>query len=584
MKRILAAVVAAMMLLCAMPVGVGAVANAPDIYVNYMTEDGNIVSRHAYYNEHVSADGTISIKDGVVTLNNADITLFEISPYSRAANLLMALAEEEADESLPAVTVVVKGENTLGNVYIDSADVVFTGDGTLDVKIDQEMYEDGYYDEQYHNGGNYTNFVVNCASVTIDGPTININNKPATPDEDNEDTAGMVLLALKNADHTFTPSALTLENGALNIITNDAEEGSSGIKVDYLTPQTRLLSLRASDEEPSMPVHANITINGGKLDVKAGKSDYGSSVAINAAYANLIINGGEVNAVAGDAANISAGISIGASVLAASEEEEVPSYGEFVVDGGNVTAIAGMAGAISAGVFAMQAGVSLVDGYLEAVGGQISESLMPVYYDDSSVSPEDFLMTSAGLIVFMGQFDCSNAIELILQGQGRAMSILPFSFSIAEDAYGKYAADYNATVLREFDEGYFKTWNELFDITTLDVNNLMNELSKYQYIHLNEPKDDDPAGFNLFMLMLMMAQIDTDITGEGTVTHDGNTRMAYFHKPRTYTITPAEGWEIADVLYEGESLGAVDTVEIIPTVRKSQLEVIFTEIASDDAE
>ncbi|MBQ4607647.1 MAG: hypothetical protein IJB15_13125, partial [Clostridia bacterium] len=109
----------------------------------------------------------------------------------------------------------------------------------------------------------------------------------------------------------------------------------------------------------------------------------------------------------------------------------------------------------------------------------------------------------------------------------------------------------------------------------------------------NEPETDDdntndgeeesskPSNFDLLKLFTLTA-----IAGEGgTITPEGDLIIA-FGASRTFKFIPDEGYEIADVLVNGKSVGAVEKYVLKAAHADTVVEVLFREIpeAAADAE
>lgn len=89
------------------------------------------------------------------------------------------------------------------------------------------------------------------------------------------------------------------------------------------------------------------------------------------------------------------------------------------------------------------------------------------------------------------------------------------------------------------------------------------------------------AANNDYWLLLMMYnrkyEVSAAATEGGTITPAGVTKVKY-SKDITYTITPADGYMIADVLVDGESVGAVDAYTFKRVKKDHVITAIFVEI------
>ena len=78
--------------------------------------------------------------------------------------------------------------------------------------------------------------------------------------------------------------------------------------------------------------------------------------------------------------------------------------------------------------------------------------------------------------------------------------------------------------------------------------------------------------------------ITVDSTKGGTVTSKTGSSTVLYDRSITFSITPEEGYRIADVLYNGESVGAVTEVTAKRVKADGILEVIFEKIPEEPAE
>ena len=550
MKRILAAVVAAMMLLCAMPVGVGARANAPTPVARVMLrfddgkgtygcatiildEEGNAVdggyvcqacdtqepyceSGFARFRElpdeyipdglALKADDMVLIihgayagvycpmeGDAAIVFDGVDAKDLVVMPYG--FNAAAAADTQEDEPVLPTVTIGVNGSNSLEMVMSYIADLTFVGD---DEKSDKLT-------------------VANKTTSLLEMLDRHPKSEFIAPIVFDEGNLGVRLESIGAV--TLLGSYLTIDGMTMEVI------GSGN-----LVPQPKVL-LRAVQPQEEPPV------------VAYGISCFASKIAVK----------GTLNAKSAEAQFRSVAI-MTPSVDTVNGGNELPFM--LTVDGGTVNAVTVKSGAV-----------------LTAIGGETDNRM-----------DGDYEYCSAGIDLYDSKLTIEDGADVLAKGYD--MAIIGWDSELdAAKVSGEMSEDYSHKDTNTVEPLAEKLATCFVAQSEDDSPELFGQITKYKYVHIYTPEeDDDPAGFNLFLLMLMMAQIDTEITGEGTVTHDGNTRMAYFNKPRTFTITPAEGWKIESVLYKGESLGAVETVEIIPTARKSRLEVIFTEIPADGLE
>ena len=595
MKRILAAVVAAMMLLCAMPVGVGARANAPTLGAMVMLRFDDELTDIVGNNQAIRGIAALQLdEDGTVvnTRYMCDLGDCGCSDVSGFFPVEEVFADELVADKRPAGLqdgdMVLMIHAAYAGVYYNDEGIVFDG---VDAKALFVMPSEDQ-PASLDDGGNGS--AIELASVTFG---VNGSNSlemlvaygsDLTFVGDNEENDTLMIENTTSSLYEMVdehPMAYILDDiifgelnimpeyiGAVSLLASDLT--LTGMTMDVtgygnIAPEIRM-PLRMAQPQDELPGYAygllcyasNITVKG-TLKVKSADAE-GESVAIrtpylysdNGVHFTLTVDGGTVNAVGGKAQYSNGIYAVDGDITvekdselhASSAEGEYFSEGIFLA-GGTLTVKPGAV--------------------LTAIGGERDEP-MDGNYD----------YCSAGIDLSECELTIKDGADVLAKGYDMAI--------IGRDSELD-AADVSGEMSEDYDYEDTNTVEPLADkLATCFVAQSEGdspELITYKYLHIYTPdEEDDPAGFNLFLLMLMMAQIDVEITGEGTVTHDGNTRMAYFNKPRTYTITPAEGWKISDVLHEGESLGAVDTVEIIPTVRKSLLEVIFTEIASDDAE
>ena len=95
-----------------------------------------------------------------------------------------------------------------------------------------------------------------------------------------------------------------------------------------------------------------------------------------------------------------------------------------------------------------------------------------------------------------------------------------------------------------------------------------------------EPEETNPTML-LFLKLYLRKFTVTATAGEGgTITPEGETSYHYSRKNvYTYTITPDEGYVIADVLLDGESIGAVESYDFVQLKKDHTIEAIFEKAA-----
>jgi len=99
-------------------------------------------------------------------------------------------------------------------------------------------------------------------------------------------------------------------------------------------------------------------------------------------------------------------------------------------------------------------------------------------------------------------------------------------------------------------------------------------------------EDPEEIGSNGFLLAIMLRFLQTyDVTAQategGTISSEGITPVR-FSRDITYTITPDEGYEIADVLVNGESVGAVSEYTFKKVKKPQSITAIFAPIPVEE--
>lgn len=89
--------------------------------------------------------------------------------------------------------------------------------------------------------------------------------------------------------------------------------------------------------------------------------------------------------------------------------------------------------------------------------------------------------------------------------------------------------------------------------------------------------DYDHWYWSLMMLLNQEYKITATATDGGTINPDGTSKVKY-DKNITYTITPDEGYAIADVLVDGKSVGAISKYTFKRVKEKHTIEAVFKEI------
>lgn len=216
--------------------------------------------------------------------------------------------------------------------------------------------------------------------------------------------------------------------------------------------------------------------------------------------------------------------------------------------------------------------------------------------DDDSLDDEYFGMASYSSLKLTGQLEINS--EWVIEGNAYKYGNIIFTNGVVgENNASGGSTDTNAT---------YTVANAFIDqlrsdlVVTGPVNRFPTAPSipeiddPFQNLpETNEPETDDndtndgeeesskPSNFDLLKLFTLTA-----IAGEGgTITPEGDLIIA-FGASRTFKFIPDEGYEIADVLVNGKSVGAVEKYVLKAAHADTVVEVLFREIpeAAADAE
>jgi len=226
-----------------------------DVYVGgFGLDDGEYLSNGGGIGHEVPSGGYAYYKDGTLTLNNYSYTGKGYSYLDEYSDECFSTLYSNQD-----LTIQLEGANSLKNIkpYGDGvtaieADLVFNGNGTLNIQADGGIYTYGKYNEEDAYSGK--------GGISINGGTLNI-----------------------KADYygVWCDGDITVTDGTLTV--NSGEEGITS-------------------------VNGNISVNGGNNDITA------KSHGMEAMQGNIYFNGGNT-VVSGDVAvNASGGITLGQGI------------------------------------------------------------------------------------------------------------------------------------------------------------------------------------------------------------------------------------------------------------------------------
>lgn len=102
-------------------------------------------------------------------------------------------------------------------------------------------------------------------------------------------------------------------------------------------------------------------------------------------------------------------------------------------------------------------------------------------------------------------------------------------------------------------------------------------LRSYTFTDVNEPHTVEVVGKDLETIPRRIFELNVSSTEGGSVSSEGRLLAAY-GSTRTLRFVPEEGWRVADVIVDGESIGAAASYEFRAIIEAHTLHVVFEKI------
>lgn len=153
-----------------------------------------------------------------------------------------------------------------------------------------------------------------------------------------------------------------------------------------------------------------------------------------------------------------------------------------------------------------------------------------------------------------------------------------FTFPIPDGVHTVYFTNYSPGMPEsEYPEGYQRTVD-----FTVEAGNTYTYVPGDTGGSAPSPEEQPELDYGMLYWMLMVLynqqfDINAAATDGGTITSAGVSKVKY-GKNITYTVIPAEGYMIADVLVDGESVGAVSEYTFKQVKKDHSITAVFAEI------
>ncbi|MBQ8398329.1 MAG: carbohydrate-binding domain-containing protein [Clostridia bacterium] len=373
---------------------------------------------------------------------------------------------------------------------------------------------------------------------------------------------GKNVINVTNDDGLENDYGLTIKgSGSLTITTMEYD----GIEVDDgdLIIESGTITITVLQTDPNFPADGiditdgDIYINGGTLTIVA--TDHGiesdNSIEDDEHFFGVYINGGTVDITAKDE-GIDAEDSLeikGGTVIVRDADIGLDCGGNVLIEGGTIDITSQDDGIEASDALTVNGGSIKITSEYNAI-----ESYWDMTINGGSITANaavDGLACYGTLTVNGGSLqiiaeDCAAwGLEIVLSPE-----VEPAFGKIVEEIAGDgtvwyYAADKNGNPLTEVDS----------DVEVKLTNDTLNNTLWL------------PVLMKLYNTSLPITASTTEggeISGEGT-------KMVKYGRNYTYTITPDEGYAIADVLVNGKSVGAVSEYTFTKVRRAQVIEVIF---------